>query len=259
MTPETPKPGNDTGLPDELFAKARAMAEAGHGDPEIMRALQLGIDDYHRLVAAGVLRGVTIMRRGGVNYVDFAKPPKRRAKAAGKLTPPDATQKAGTDADALRAMFPYLVIPRPGIHEVRINGRMMGRIKAQPGTDAFGKEYAAILVMIRQRMLRDLSKGGGHAAHAMGPAGIHLPIALLCELSNDLMEEMGAFIDDVNNGPATRALSTDDAWNPDRMAKLREMQAQYSALQKRIMTHPEAHTVKTSTGRTVGAKRRAAR
>lgn len=190
---------------------------------------------------------VKITRRGGVNYISLAEPPKRRAKPA----------KGSTDADSLRAMFPYLVIPRPGVYQVRLAGRMLGKITAQPGTDAFGKEYASILSQTRRGALRDLGKVGATAAPVLPQPGHPLDIALLCELSNELGAEMGAFLDDVNNGPATRDLPRDKAWNPERMAKLREMQAQYAKLQNLIMTHPEAHTIKSSKPRTIGAKRRA--
>lgn len=92
MTTETPKPGNDTGLPDETVAKARAMAEAGHSQAEIMSELQLGIEGYHALVAAGILPGITITRRGGVNYVGFADGP---PPGAPEPTGPDALPMAG--------------------------------------------------------------------------------------------------------------------------------------------------------------------
>ena len=211
MTTETPKPGNDTGLPR-----------------------------------------VKITRRGGVNYVTLAEPPKRRAKPA----------KGGTDAESLRAMFPYLVIPRPGVFQVRVAGRMLGKITAQPGTEAFGAEYASILSHTRRGMLRDLRDSDPPPVRLPARFNVPLPkpgaepldIGLLCELSNDLGAEMAAFVDDVNNGPATRDLPDDEAWNPARMAKLHEMQAQYSHLQRLIMTHPLAHTL-VSTERTVGARR----
>jgi len=172
----------------------------------------------------------------------------------------DQTPKPGTDTglpDAPRAMFPYLVIPRPDVYQVRLAGRMLGTITAQPGTDEFGKEYASILSQTRRGALRDLGKDGATAAPVQSQPGHPLDIALLCELSNELGAEMGAFLDDVNNGPATRDLPQDKAWNPERMAKLREMQAQYAKLQNLIMTHPEAHTIKSSKPRTIGAIRRA--
>lgn len=87
MTTETPKPGNDTGLPAETLAKARAMAEAGCTTAEIIGELQLGLAGYQALVAEGILPGVTITRRGGVNYVGFADGP-----------PPGAPEPTGTDA-----------------------------------------------------------------------------------------------------------------------------------------------------------------
>lgn len=205
MTTETPKPGNDTGLPR-----------------------------------------VKITRRGGVNYITLVEPPKRRAKPA----------KGGTDAESLRAMFPYLVIPRPGVYQVRIAGRMVGKITAQPGTDAFGKEYASIIKTTRQGVGRgdkapQTAGRGGKAPQA--PAD-HLPLDVLCTLSNGLGEKMGAYVDSINNGPETRDLHPDERWNPERMAELRKMQKQYSELQRQIMRHPLAHTLET-TERTVGARR----
>jgi len=82
----------------------------------------------------------------------------------------------------------------------------------------------------------------------MPPDPCQQSIGQLCDDANAAMTEVALFVQTVNE--------SGEPWTPDRMARLRKLQAEYSTRARLIAQHPDAHTVETRTGPVIGARKR---